>query len=417
MTAQETLDEVYQLASIAENVIFDKIREYCTIANKKDKRHFTLSDANTYLGTTKKTINAYCKKLDIDPNRFREEGAQWLIDIDDIYGIRDALHEEPKNKLKYPKFTRTPVQKCIKIAFANQKGGASKTTSAVNLASGLAMRHEQYRVLIVDLDKTQSMSTYYCPADPDAEDGLYGANDFTATDLMLETYKEDIPEGMSEGEYLVKHKILDTTIPNLKMIPARSKDAGIEKEIERMLREDPKSNPYKLLKDKLTLLDEHFDIIILDTAPAINYSVYNAIFAADLLYIPLRPTDHDFDVTLKWIATMPVMFETIVSYDFSGYERPIKFIAAQSEGSLSNTEIEGDLMRLFPNNSIPVSIMHSEALLRCSKNMMTVFDLSRSEYQYSYKKGFDEIVNNMNVFINNIKFEMDQVWNEQKRAA
>lgn len=416
MSKMSTLEEVNLLSSISKRANEDEIREYCSIANKKDKRHFTLSDAHAYLKVTKKTINTYCSKLGIDPARYRDEGAQWLIDIDDIYQIREAMHEEPKNKLKFPKFVRSPIQTALTICFASKKGGATKTTSAIHLASGLALRHEQYRILLIDTDDTMAASIYYCPPNPDVEDGFSGSDDFTFSDLLLGEYKDDIPEGMSEGQFLAEKMIYDTTIPNLKIIPARGKDASLTKMLEERIASDGNMNPFSILKEKLDLLSDYFDVIIIDTQPTIDYRVYNALYAANMLFIPMGATGNDFRVTKRWFESMPTVFENLVEHGFEGYDRKIQILVGQSDGSTSSTEIEGELMRLYPNNTMPVRIMHSEAVLRCSQHMMTVFDLSRSEYQYSYKKGFDETINNFNGFINQIKFEMDQVWNEQLRG-
>ncbi|AKO77807.1 hypothetical protein EN12_22150 [Vibrio cholerae] len=416
----DTRSEVYALAATAEEAMAVKQTEICCIANKKDMRHFTLADAKAFLGPngpTEKTIKAYCTKLGIDPTRFREEGSRWLINIKDIYKIREALHNEPKNKLKYPKFNRSKIQELLIITFANQKGGACKTTNSVHLGAGLALRHEQYRVLIVDLDKQQNLSTYYSPASVEI-DGLNGDNEFTIGDLVLETYLNDIPDGMSEAEY-VYNQLKDTTIPNLFVLPCRGKDTSLAKDMEDIASKNPDINPYKMLKDKLKMLDDYFDVVIVDTPPSIDLHVCNALYASDLLYIPLQPNDNDLFATLNWLTTLPEVFEIMSQYGFKGYKDRIGILMSNYRKTKSQGDNESKIMSLFPNNLMPCKIEFSEAILKCSNNMQTVFDLSPSEYRevHNDSKAIRSAVINMNAYINQIKFDMDKVWSKQKEVA
>ena len=73
------------------------------------------------------------------------------------------------------------------IAIANQKGGVGKTTSAVNLAAGLAEQGKN--VLLVDLDPQASLTISMGFQELDKLEG-------TITDIFMKAVNDEaIPEG------------------------------------------------------------------------------------------------------------------------------------------------------------------------------------------------------------------------------
>ncbi len=143
------------------------------------------------------------------------------------------------------------------VVFVNQKGGVGKTTTAVNLAAGLARRDQ--RVLLVDLDP-QANATSALGVDPRGQEGVYGLllGDITAPDGIVLS-----PEGVS-------------------VMPASTALAGAEVELVPMMARE------RRLANALEPLRGRFDWIFIDCPPSLGLLTINALTAADSVVIPVQ---------------------------------------------------------------------------------------------------------------------------------
>lgn len=143
------------------------------------------------------------------------------------------------------------------IAIANQKGGVGKTTTAINLATGLAACGQ--RVLVVDLDPQGNAST-----------GL-GVSD----------YETDVYDVLIGGVDLAK-VICASDIPGLDVVPASVDLAGAEIELIDIEHREAR------LKDALQPVLGKYDFILTDCPPALGLLTINALVAADSVLVPLQ---------------------------------------------------------------------------------------------------------------------------------
>ena len=142
-----------------------------------------------------------------------------------------------------------------KIAVALSKGGVGKTTTAVNLAAGLARSGQQ--VLLIDLD-TQGQAAKALGLQP-----TYGLAEMVMESLA----PEQVLAQAREGVWLLAG---GRALAGLKRVIAR-KDFGGE----------------QTLAEALTSLEGRFDQVLVDTAPAWDTLMVNALFYADEVLIPV----------------------------------------------------------------------------------------------------------------------------------
>jgi chromosome partitioning protein len=145
------------------------------------------------------------------------------------------------------------------VGVANQKGGVAKTTTAINLAAGLALRG--HRILVVDADPQSNATT-----------GLgidHRSITPTTYDLVM-------------GEASLEEVARATAIPNLAIAPASLDLAGAEVEL---VGADGRE---RVLAAALGGAADLWDLTFVDCPPSLGLLTINACAAADDLIVPIQ---------------------------------------------------------------------------------------------------------------------------------
>jgi len=185
----------------------------------------------------------------------------------------------------------------VVIACVNHKGGCSRTTTAVNLASSLAMGSEDYgirsrKVLLVDMDPKGNVATTFGvdkrsvgptmnelfargvdDSSLKLEDCTLGPDILSRS--MKAAWKKNNPE-KTRGP--PKH----IGIKNLWILPADLDLSGIEVDLATRV---GRENRLKLALNEAL---GHFDVIIIDTPASLGLLTVNALCAADWILIPIQ---------------------------------------------------------------------------------------------------------------------------------
>lgn len=144
------------------------------------------------------------------------------------------------------------------ISIANQKGGVGKTTTSINLSTVLAKRNK--KTLLIDADP-QGNATSGVGIDQEIKLSIY--------DVLID-------------ETEIKEAIIKTQIKNLDVCPSNIDLAGAEVELVSMISREQR------LKEKLDIIKNEYDYIIIDCLPSLGLITLNAFTASDSVLIPVQ---------------------------------------------------------------------------------------------------------------------------------
>ena len=248
-----------------------------------------------------------------------EGGAKWFT-LDEVLRLRAHFAAEGSRAKEYKPFRPEGLPAKL-VAVANFKGGVGKTSTAAHLAMSAAL--DGYRVLVIDLDSQGSMTSIF--------GGKVEDEWQTAFPLIARHYGEHLREEnrarVARGEAPQPlDEMLDTAIdmsaaeliqpthwPNIDLIGAQLNLYWAEFQIPvwRMAARGWKL--WDALTDRLEadgVLDD-YDVVFIDTPPALGYLTINGLAAADILLVPLGASFLEFDSTGRFFDMLHSTFSSI----------------------------------------------------------------------------------------------------------
>ena len=247
-------------------------------ARKELRRLFPPSEAAEMVGCDRTTLARAESEIGLEPPaRNPDNNRRVGYTLEQIQAFRRHFGELP---------WRDPAtDQPIVVACQNFKGGVGKSTTCVNLAHYLALKG--YRVLVVDTD-SQATTTSMFGYVPDAE------IDEEATVLPY----------LSGFQTTLDYAVRRTYWPNIDLIPACLALYEAELAIVMHLASQPDAEKrvqfFMELKYGLQTVADNYDVILLDSPPALGMISINVLMAADALLVPSAARMFDFSSTVQF---------------------------------------------------------------------------------------------------------------------
>jgi len=292
--------------------------------NSKTLRRFSSWEVSELiLGINQSTFRGrLMTEPDLPGGEVEPDGRQRWFSLEEINELRRRMKVNRKSLMP----TRPAGRRAFRVAVANFKGGAGKSTVALHLAHAAAL--DGYRVLVVDFDPQATLSHSMGLNDVAEEYTVWG---IMARDLIRETDRMNAAStGAESGTALPQRRIpssirdmgLDglrhgdfikrTNWSTIDIIPSCANAAFVEFASAQYRHLNPEWSFFAAVSRYLDgLADDDYDLIIFDCPPAIGYQSMNAVFAADMLYIPSGPGYWEYDSTTSFIGQLAEALEDL----------------------------------------------------------------------------------------------------------
>lgn len=248
-----------------------------------------------------------------------EGGAKWFT-LDEVLRLRAHFASEGAKGRDYLPY-RPPALPAKVMAVANFKGGVGKTSTAAHIAMSAAL--DGYRVLVVDLDSQGSMTSIFGGQVEDEWQTVfpllarhYGEHLRRENQSRLDRGEAPLPleDTVAQAMEMRAQDVAQKTHwPNIDLIGAQLDLYWAEFQVPVWRMAARSWKLWDALTERLEadgVLSE-YDVVILDTPPALGYLTINALAAADILLVPTGASFLEFESTGRFFDMLHATFASI----------------------------------------------------------------------------------------------------------
>lgn len=289
-------------------------------------------------------------------------------------------------------YLRPAGAEAVTITVANFKGGTTKTTTAMTLAQGLSMLG--HKVLVIDTDPQASLTTLFGIL-PDVE-----VQDHETVMALV--------DGTQSG---VGPLIRKTYWDGLDLVPSSTSLFAAEFMLPSKQSKNPKFEFWSVLDLGIDDVRADYDVIVIDSPPALSYVTINSLFAANGIIIPLPPETLDFASSAQFWDLFSSLTTDLLkergstkTFDF------IDVLLSRVSKSVTTDVVRQWISNTYQEKVLPLEIPRTATTSMKSAEFGTVYDSDPDESKdRTYKRAREAY----DQFVEHIERQLMHAWRRQ----
>lgn len=283
------------------------------------------------------------------------------------------------------------MPKAVVIAAGNFKGGVGKSTTAATLAQGLSLRG--HKVLVIDTDPQGSLTSLMGVAPETLED-------------------EDTILNVASGDaQTLADAIRPTYWSNIHLIGAAPRISGAQFHLPARAQKDGVKF-WSVLSNGLDedILDL-YDVVIIDTPPALDYLTINAFYAADILMVPLPPSAMDFVSSTQFWDLFVDLNEEFAEYGMQKEYSFVNVLLSRVDANDTAAALVREwITEAYGKHLLPIEIPSTAAAKTAAAEFGTVYDATVAQQSArTYRRAYEAYER----FIEITEDQLVRVWQSQ----
>lgn len=351
---------------------------------RKSAPVFNLSELAALCGIEKGSANHRLSRTDLPGGRLNEKGSRREFTLAEA---RSWVREYRRDSL------RPAGAEAVTVAIGNFKGGVSKTTTAMTLAQGLTLRG--HRCLVIDLDPQGSLTTLF---------GLLPDTEVDEGDTIL-------PLALGT-ETSIQYAIRPTYWDGIDLVAASPMLFGAEFALPARQTKEAGFEFWRVLDLGIDEVRADYDVIIIDTPPALSYVTINAFMASNGIIMPLPPNALDFASAAQFWSLFSDLTSRLLAH--RGMSKEFDFIhvllARVDAADAATDVVRRWIGQTYAEKVLPVEIPKTAVSGVASAEFGTVYDIGRYDGSArTIKRARDAY----DAFVRHIESSIRESWTRQ----
>jgi len=316
---------------------------------KTNTRRWSITEAAELVGRTQQSVRDAESSGRLRAPEMGENNRRLGYTLQDLNKMRELFGTRP---------WRADNEDPIVLAVSNFKGGVAKTTIACHMAQYLAIRG--YRVLLVDMDPQASATSTFGYV-PDAEI----SDEETAYPFL---------RGERKG---LDYAIRETYWDGISLIPSNLNLFNAEYDMAASF----EATTLDMLRDGIQGVSDRYDVVIMDSPPAMGMLSLNVLRAANALLIPVPPGMYDFYSTVSYLRMLTQVMASMEKHLTAPTEfKFVKMLISRlDERKPAHTEMLSIMESTYESMLLKAKLKESAEINNAAVRLYTVYELDKAE--------------------------------------